>query len=110
MDLYNIIHLLYPDITDNEFVLQDDGKGPYIRDWTYTGALKPKRTDLLPYKTKIQEYMFLRQEADNSLEYLKQTDYKAIRVSEGYTLDEQLKLDREAARQKIREYEQYKLS
>lgn len=34
--LYEIIKHIYPEITDNQFSLQDDGDGPYIKSWYYS--------------------------------------------------------------------------
>jgi hypothetical protein len=38
--IYEAIHYLYPDITDDQFVIQDDGDGtgPYISFWGYPSA------------------------------------------------------------------------
>lgn len=39
------IKYLFPDILEAQFVLQDDGAGPYIRAWTYP-ATKPTKQQL----------------------------------------------------------------
>lgn len=41
--LYNSIKTIYPNITDEEFVLRDNGEGPYIHIWNST--VYPQPTD-----------------------------------------------------------------
>lgn len=33
MNLYGKILYIYPDINDEDFELQDDGEGPYVKEW-----------------------------------------------------------------------------
>lgn len=41
MSLYESIIGFYPEITDDQFTLQDDGEGAYIKEWNYS---KPEPT------------------------------------------------------------------
>lgn len=34
--MYYAIKHIYPNIKDNQFTLQDDGNGPYIKSWSYS--------------------------------------------------------------------------
>jgi hypothetical protein len=64
--LYLGIKTQYPDIKSDEFVLQDDGQGVYIKSWDFAGAPQPDLAETLALEALGQaefnniEYKLLR--------------------------------------------------
>lgn len=42
MEVYTVIKRIYPNLSDNDFEIQDDGEGGYIKEWK---ATEPQPTD-----------------------------------------------------------------
>lgn len=50
--MYNAIKHIYPNIRDNQFTLQDDGNGPYIKSWSYSES-QPSLAQLETAETQL---------------------------------------------------------
>lgn len=46
MSLFNKIKYLYPNISNDDFRLQNDGDGDYIKEWTYADGDQPTKAEL----------------------------------------------------------------
>ena len=53
--LYSAIKLLYPDIKDSEFSLQDDGEGAYISSWKSETYPLPSLEDLQAFYQEVED-------------------------------------------------------
>jgi hypothetical protein len=47
MELYRVLIHLHPKLNDADFVLQDDGDGPYIKSWLSNEIQKPSDEQLV---------------------------------------------------------------
>lgn len=63
--LYEAIKSLYPNILDNQVLLQDDGAGPYIKKWTYTSPV-PTMTQIQAEATRLKTQKKIPVEVDMS--------------------------------------------
>lgn len=53
MNLYESIRFIYPNIQDNEFILKNDGDGPYIADWNYSEP-QPTQEELVEANAQLK--------------------------------------------------------
>ena len=108
MSLYHIIKKLHPTIQDSDFSIQNDGEGDYIKTWTFSEPA-PTEEQLPALLIAADKFKKLAGEAEAANDYLLNTDYLALRVTEGYSLPAEIKQLREKARQSIRDFRKFKI-
>jgi len=94
------IQALHPEITSDDFLttitLQDDGAGPYIREWNHPAIAQPTQAEL----DSVDEAAYLNGKALEALrakrnQLLAETDYLALADS---TLTDEMRSYRQALR------------
>jgi len=94
------IQALHPEITSDDFLtvitLQDDGAGPYIREWNHPTITQPTQVEL----DSVDEAAYLNGKALEALrqrrnQLLAETDYLALADS---TLTDEMRAYRQALR------------
>ena len=102
MNYYALIKLLYPTIQDHQFGLGYNEKTEIqINFWAFSDP-RPSIEYLQSFRSKMESYPEIETAAILGQKYLDESDHKAIRVSEGYELTQDVKDAREAARVAVR--------
>ena len=97
ISLFDKIQALHPGLESNvDFTLQDDGAGPYVREWNHPTIAQPTQTEL----DSVDEAAYLNGKALETLrakrnQLLTETDYLALADS---TLTDEMRSYRQALR------------
>lgn len=110
MNYYALIKLLYPNIRDNQFELGYNEKTEVqINKWSFSEK-QPSIEYLQSFRDKMNSYPDIESAGMIGMQYLKDTDYKAIRVCEGYEMSQEDKDARELSRKSIRALQDFKVT
>lgn len=75
MDLYKVVKHIYPDLDEKDFVLKDDGDGPYILEW-FAEITQPTHEELQTVWEQIKDIPI--EKPKTQLEILQETVDKLV--------------------------------
>lgn len=84
MNIAEILILKFPDADFfSDIILQDDGEGPYIKEWNIEGVTKPTKSDITKWEAEADALLINRQNEEYNktlIEQLEAIDLKSIRA------------------------------
>lgn len=107
--LYHQIKLIYPSIGDQQFQLQNDGHGDYIKQWDY-GLPQPTSEQLdAVLDASIQRSIYTKKVVDANKALADTNNLVVMALEDGTEIPQEIKDLRAAAKQVLQEAKQYGL-